>query len=413
MNLSPVRASWPALWRLLKNVLCAANLSLGIAGCATWQEPADTSDTALRARAVTATRQNVRLTAAVLSTEDSRRLFGADINATGVQVVWVEVQNRTRERLWLLKPGTDPDYFSPLEVAWSMHKTLAWGTNARIDDHFNSLGFKNPIPPGATRAGMLLINPERITRLLNVDLFHRKGLIPFSVFLPVPDDAGPHSGQAMFSYPDAEITDYEDLPALRAALARLPCCAAGAHGDPFNAVFVGELPDIAAALVRRSYRRDARTLDKLQQIFGRGPDAVLRKQAQGGAPATWIRVWLAPIRFEGRAIYLVQVGRPVGGRFTPRDAEDFILHEDVDEARNVLIQDMMYSGGLDKLGLVTGVGAVSSVQRQATPDGGRYHTDGLRAVLFLGTRPLSLSDVELLDWEPLPKPYNENDDAHQ
>jgi len=52
----------------------------------------------------------------------------------------------------------------------------------------------------------------------------------------------------------------------------------------------------------------------------------------------------------------------------------------------------MYSGGLDRLGYVAGVGAVAD---------GRYHTDGLRAVLFISTRPLGLSDVELLDWAPI------------
>ena len=141
-------------------------------------------------------------------------------------------------------------------------------------------------------------------------------------------------------------------------------------------------------------------MDASQQVFGRGPDVVLRKQAQAGAPSTWMRLWLAPIRFEGRAVFLVQVGRPVGGRFVPRDAKDIVLHEDVDEARNLLIQDMMYSGGLDKLGFATGVGPASPTQPRTTLGGARYHTDGLRAVLFLATRPLSLSDVEFLDWAP-------------
>jgi hypothetical protein len=141
-------------------------------------------------------------------------------------------------------------------------------------------------------------------------------------------------------------------------------------------------------------------VDASQQVFGRGPDAVLRKQAQAGAPSAWMRLWLAPIRFEGRSVFLVQVGRPVGGRFAPRGATGIVLHGDVDEARNVMIQDMMYSGGLDKLGFATGVGPASPTQPRTTLGGARYHTDGLRAVLFLGTRPLSLSDVDFLDWAP-------------
>jgi hypothetical protein len=393
------------LHRFLGSALCAASLSHGVAGCATWQAPADFNDAGLRARAVTASRQDVRVTAAVLSGEDSRRMLGADVNEAGVQSVWVEVRNQTPEPLWLLRPGTDPDYFSPLEVAWSMHTPLAQEANARIDAHFERLGFKNPIPPGRTRAGVLFINPERLTRLLNIDLLQTKRLIPFSLFLPVPDDpADPRSKTVSFSYSDADSINYKDLATLRAALEKLPCCASDsrstAPGDPLNAVFVGELPDISAALVRRSYRRDSQSVDAPQHVFGRGPDAVLRKHAQGGAPATWMRLWLAPIRFDGRHVFLVQVGRPVGGRFMRRGPASTVLHEDVDEARNLLVQDMMYSGGLDKLGYATGVGAASPTQPRATFSGSRYYTDGLRAILFLATRPLSLSDVEFLDWAP-------------
>ena len=70
-----------------------------VAGCATWQAPGAFNDAELRARAVTASKQGVSVTAAVLSAEDSRRMFGADVNKTGVQSVWIELQNRTARAL--------------------------------------------------------------------------------------------------------------------------------------------------------------------------------------------------------------------------------------------------------------------------------------------------------------------------
>ena len=395
-----------ALWRrVLGNAVCAASVLLAIVGCATWQAPAEVDDAALRARAMTATERDVRVTAAVLSAEDSRRLFGADVDKTEVQSVWIEVQNRTSQPLWLLRSGTDPDYFSPLEVAWSMHRPLAGGTNARINDHFDKFGFKNPIPQGATRTGILFTNPQRRTKLLNIDLLGNKALIPFSLLLPVPDyPADERLPQLSFRYPDVQITEYKDLAALRAALERSPCCATDAdgsvQGDPLNAVFIGTIADIGAASVRRGYRRDSYESDMVQRVFGRKPDFVARKQAQAGAPATWIRLWIAPVRFDGKPVFVAQVGRPVGGRFAPRDAVSIVLHDDVDEARNFLIQDMMYSGGLEKLGFVTGVDAAAETRPRTALNGARYHTDGLRAVLFFATRPLSLSDVEILDWVP-------------
>ena len=133
---------------------------------------------------------------------------------------------------------------------------------------------------------------------------------------------------------------------------------------------------------------------RAQRVFGREPDIVGRKQAQTGAPATWIRLWATPMQFDGKPVFVAQVGRPVGGRFASGDsAASIVLHDDVDEARNFLVQDMMYSGGLEKLGFVTGVGEAAEASPRSAFDGARYHTDGLRAVLFFATRPLSLSDV--------------------
>ncbi len=40
-------------------------------------------------------------------------------------------------------------------------------------------------------------------------------------------------------------------------------------------------------------------------------------------------------------------------------------------------------------------------QERATFSGAHYHTDGRRAALFFVLRPLSLSDIDILDWEPI------------
>jgi len=117
-------------------------------GCASWQAPVAANDSALRARAVSDTEKDVTLSATVLGTADSEQLFGADINGTGVQPIWIEVRNNSSHTLWLLRSGTDPSYYSPLEVAWPLHSKFAKKSNARIDAYYNALDFKSPVPPG-------------------------------------------------------------------------------------------------------------------------------------------------------------------------------------------------------------------------------------------------------------------------
>ena len=373
-------------------------------GCATWQPPQRIDDAGLRARAETATVKDVRVSAAVLSTEDSRAMFGADVNASGIQPIWVEVENRTSQLLWLLHSGTDPNYFSPLEVSWGFHAPLAGARNAAIDAHFDRLAFPNPIPPGETRAGILFTNPHRVTRLLNVDLLGQRFLAPFSLFLNVPDDQLENPVLAMFQRRFAEVeVDYREADRLRTGLERLPCCATlagGGAGDPINVVLIGTLEDVASALVRRGYRADERIGDRAQLLFGRPPDAVARKAGQQGVSANWLRLWLAPLKYRGQPVFLVQAGRPIGGRFALADGERVVLHADVDEARNLFLQDMFYSGALAQLAFSRSSAQAGPGQMNKSVSGSDYRSDGLRAVLFLTTRPLALSDVQILDWEP-------------
>jgi len=382
--------------------LCVVGmLALLLVGCSTWQVPDTVDDGAWRARAESEELHGVRVSAAVLSAEDSRRLFGTDVNASGIQPVWVEVENGGDDMLWLLRAGTDPDYFSPLEVAWAFHAPLGGERNRMLDEHFDRQAFQNPVPPRATRAGVIFTNPHRRTRLLNIDLLGRNRMLPFTLFLPVPDD--PPDVQAMQivqRYAQASYADYQSEDAFRSALERLPCCATDTTGkipgEPINAVVVGAFADTGAAMQRRGYRSDRRAIDDEQWLFGRQPDVVGRKAGGGSSPAHWIRLWVAPLRYQGRPVFLAQVGRPIGGRFVDNDSDALDAHPDVDEARDLFLQDMLYSGGLQSFGFVDVDGETPPPAQSSTA---RYPTDGLRVVMFFVPRPLALSDVKPLGWE--------------
>ena len=390
---------------ILMVVIC-----LALAGCAGWQAPAAFDDSSLRARAVSQTERGVELSAAVLSSADSLRMFGVTVNESGVQPVWLEVKNDTDQVLWLLRFGTDPDLFSPLEVAWSFHTSFAGESNSRLDEHFDSMSFQNPIAPGATQSGIIFTNPHDQTRLLNIDVLGQGEVFPFTLFVKVPDHHSDESTASIAKLQEllgVETVDYRGVDEFRARLQKLHCCARGDQeseaGDPLNVILVGEFNDIVSAFVRRGFRLDAREFHRSQRRFGRPPDIVTRKAGQGGVPAIWVRAWVAPFRYQGQPVFVAQVGRRQGWRSAEIEQADVIPSRYFDEVRNSLVQDMAYSGGLQKVGFTGADTATGAGESPGITGDTSYRTDGLLAVLFFITRPLSLSDIEILDWYPLDK----------
>ena len=76
-----------------------------------------------------------------------------------------------------------------------------------------------------------------------------------------------------------------------------------------------------------------------------------------------------------------------------------ILIPDVDETRSYLIQDLLYTQGLEKLAYVKGVGAAPLAKPRGNLTGDPYFTDGLRAVMWVSSDPVSLEESEWVLWE--------------
>jgi hypothetical protein len=76
-----------------------------------------------------------------------------------------------------------------------------------------------------------------------------------------------------------------------------------------------------------------------------------------------------------------------------------VIDPNVDESRRYLVEDLLYSQALNRIGFVKGVGASSKAEPGLNLMGDPYYTDGLRAVMFFEPRPYSLSQLEVLDWE--------------
>ena len=116
------------------------------------------------------------------------------------------------------------------------------------------------------------------------------------------------------------------------------------------------------------------------------------------------RFWLSPIRFQGKEVCVGQISRDIGVKFTLKSPtiSTHVIDPDIDEARRYLVEDLAYSQALHRIGFVKGVGASSKDEPQTNLIGDPWYSDGLRAVLFFEPRPYSLSELEVLDWEPVP-----------
>ena len=80
-----------------------------LTGCAPYK-PYAVDEVPFRVRSQTKSEGNVRVTAAVPSAKESRKIFGVHIYKRGVQPIWLEIENNNEEPVWFLPMGLDPDY---------------------------------------------------------------------------------------------------------------------------------------------------------------------------------------------------------------------------------------------------------------------------------------------------------------
>ena len=404
--------------------LFVANLTLH--GCVIYQKPRPIHDIPFMERSLSKIDGDVRVTVAVLSADESRRLFGVDLARKGIQPVWVRVQNADTTPYWLLSTGLDPDYFSPMEAAYAFHGALAGEINDKIDDQFRVMAFRNPIVPDAAVSGFIFTNRDEGTKVVDIDLIGRGKTKFFSFFVQVPGiRADFHEVDFNALYSQDEIAEVDDNQ-LRAELESLPCCATNEDGtidgDPLNLILIGSREDISTAFVRRGWLPAETTHGKAVMktinsfLFGtryryspvsplyfskRQQDFAGQKPRHTVHQRNHLRAWLSPLRYQGKAVWISQISRDIGVRFTFKTWPP-VTHKidpDIDEARLALVEDLVYSQQLAKTGWVKGVGAARRSNPRYNKTGDPYFTDGFRLVLVFDRRPRSFLEIEQFDWE--------------
>ncbi len=323
-----------------------------------------------------------------------------------------------------MSPGLDPNFFP----GFGSRRGVC-ARRCRLAETTNSTGasarlaFHNPVLPGQTVSGYVLTNLSEGAKLVQLDLV-ASGKAQ-NVFVP-------HgrarllrrlSCQRGFSARDLSAGKNRRLYGGR----RFSCRTRSAsllrdqrdgskNGDPLNLVIVGGLDDAFPALVRRGWSpteqkwsgaimktiTSALSGDRYVNapvsdlyLFGRPQDLALQKARDTIHQRNHLRLWLSPMRYHGKPVWVGQISRDIGVRLTFH-SPTFTTHKidpDVDEARTALTEDMAYSQNLQKIGFVNGVGAALAKRPEREP----HHRSLLHRRLSPGTRIRPATHVALRD----------------
>ncbi len=379
-------------------------------------------------RAQSKTLGEVAVAAAALSAEESAAVYGVPLAEKLIQPIWVEVENRDDVPYWLLFPGLDPNFFPASEAAEAMATGAGGLTSGELDRRFRELSFRNPVPPGGKVSGFVLTNLSEGVKLLQVDLFADRRSRSFSFLAVVPGLKTDYQKSEVFRdnlLAQPLLTDYTDDAAFQAALEALPCCVTNKdgskNGDPLNLVVIGGIDDAFPALIRRGWtptevtwkgsvmRMVSSALSRERYpyapisdlyLFGRPQDIALQKARDNIHQRNHLRLWRSTMSYHGKPVWIGQISRDIGSRMTIH-SPTLTTHKidpDVDEAARALTEDLVYSQGLQAIGLVGGVGEAPRDEPRENLTTDPYYTEGLRYVLVFDSSPTSLTEIRILPW---------------
>jgi len=368
----------------------------------------------------------VEVTAAALGPTESYQAFGVPLALRGIQPVWIAVVNGEDVPVWYLRAGTDNAWYSPYEVYYINRFRAPRKANRLMEDLFYRLHFQNPVLPGRTNAGFVFTRLDEGSKSVDID-FVGPGLVrSFNFQLRVPGFRGVYREDVVRGlYDSGSIQRLDSESDLREAIEELPSCTGDKQGtkagDPLNLVLVGSPQDIFPAFSRRGWHGTEQTyrasvLKTVRSavfhrtyryspvsplyVFGRQQDVSGQKARGDVNLRNHLRLWLTPIEFRGKPVWIGQISRDIGVRFIADiPPTTHKIDPDTDEARDGLLQDLAYSQAVRAFGYVKGVGAAPRSKPRHNLTGDPFFTDGLRIVVFFDTRPTTLAEIEMLDWE--------------
>jgi hypothetical protein len=406
----------------------------------------DTGFTEFHGRAEVQEGPQARVTLAVLDRLESRRRFGVDLAARGVQPVFVRIENRSEAPLRLHVVSMDPTYYTSLEAAALCHFSFlkqlgAYGAvswvflpflglvplklwtaaraNARMNGIFQRAAFRlRPIQPGEASEGFVFTRADFGTkevhvRLLGTGTEERPGQEAEFVFaVAVPDFKADYLGRdldALARSQEAVVCDRIQFVQRVVGMPHATTNAKGTGtGDPVNLVVVGSHEGILSAFGGRWDETETISVGSCWKtcrafllgsqyryspvsplhLFGRSQDIALQRIRRSIHERLHLRLWMSPLRLHGDPVWVGQVSRDIGVRMTWKtwNLTTHRIDPDVDEARDYVVEDLLEAGRIDAALYLGGVGACEDTAPRHNLTGDPYFTDGRRAVIRLSPK---------------------------
>ena len=365
---------------------------------------------------------DVRVSAAVPSARESEELFGKPLYKRGIQPVWLKIENARNEPITFLPVGLDPEYFSPLEVA-NLEVPDAPAPTSLIDEFFIEQGMRLLMQPGEKMSGFVFTKLDEGTKAFNVDIRSTDDFTTFTFFIPVPGlDVDHYQVDWRNLYADEEWVELE-RDRLIEEIEKYACCVTDKSGentgDPLNLILIGMPRDIYTAFIRAGWDEteaitQASTLKTIGSFLsgsqyryspvsslyalGRAQDIAFQKIRENINERNHLRLWMSRITYQGLPVWVGQISRDIGVRFTAKTITTHKIDPDVDETREYLLENLAYAQSLKAIGYVGGVGEVPMEQPRGNLTGDPWFTDGYRLVLWVTSEPAPISELQVLNW---------------
>lgn len=406
-------------------VLLLMLAALALVSCATYEpQPVDV-DTG-PGEIHSATKQNVTVSATLLSDAQAERLYGVDLAGAGLQAIWLRVENQSERAQWLLVSALDANYYPPGEAAAFFQPGYAEREEQAIARRFDELAIPLKTAAGEVSEGYVVAPRHEGGRYVIVKLLSGQGLLEFGFAVTLPDGEFDFENlQVNRIYGGHELPDLDEA-GLRAELRGLPCCVTNEGsdrmGDPLNLVLVGEAADLLSAASRAGWSFTHRvTLDSVRRmigaalsgaaypvapvsplyLLGRQHDVALQRARSTITQRNHLRLWLAPFRFEGRPVWIGQVSRDVAVKATTKSTTltTHVIDPNVDEAREHLLQSMIVAGAVERFAFVEAMEPAPRERPRRNLTDDPYFTDGLCVVVMLSPGGIvPPEEAEFLEW---------------